>query len=98
MHLLVCVHVHNSILKTTANTHSLQICAMSLTGLHWLTWHVPSPGVSPTVQLRATQFISESASHLAYMYLFDSPEYVAIFECPVSTKSTPQFYSGFYKF
>ena len=32
------------------------------------------------------------------MYVFDSPEYVAIFECPVSTKPALQFYSGFYKF
>ena len=47
-------------------------------------------------KLRAAQFISESISCLTHGWLFYSHEYMSVFECPMSPKSTCQFYSGFY--
>ena len=45
-----------------------------------------------------TQFISESASCLACGWLSESSEFMTVFECPMASKSTPQFYSGFYQY
>ena len=47
-------------------------------------------------KLRAAQFISESISCLTHGWLFYSHEHMSVFECPMSPKSTCQFYSGFY--
>ena len=56
-----------------------------------------SPAISPVVKPRAlSSFLSESASCLEEVCLFDSPECMAVLKCPLSPKSTLQFYSGLY--